>query len=129
MDGLGKEASQERPDCSMMISSNPRGIGAFVSDQFTVPQNPIVQGMGDLPASLQTLDNSIADFLNSTTLDFTGLGIPNFVMIGGGALAIMALVLLMPGGSEYRKKSRALRSQYRGYRRITRATGKSLQGV
>jgi hypothetical protein len=145
------------PSRRMITGGQVATMGDLLPGRFVVPQNPLVNtmlyghnlgsgappqtgmsglgcgcqscGMGDLPASLQTLDNNLAAWLNDTTLDFTGLGIPNYGYIAGGAALVMAWVLFMPSGSEYRRKRSQLRSQYRGYRRVAKSAGSSLSAV
>lgn len=112
-------------------------IGELLQAAFTVPQNPLIRtlatggqsnngmaglgcgsgcgcGMGDttaVPAASSWTDM----FTNSTIIP----GIPDGLIYGGGLLA--AYMLLSPGGSEYRKRSAALKSQYRGYKRAAAA--------
>lgn len=117
-------------------------IGDLLPGKFVVPQNPLVNtlvngysgmpqaksaggcgcaggcshgGMGDLTA--------VTTWLQTSSV----AGLPNWVLVAGGAA--IAYMIFMPGGSEYRKKSAALRSQYRGYRRASRAAGSTLQEV
>lgn len=111
-----------------------KGIGELLQAAFTVPQNPIIRtlasggpcngmaglgcgcgcGMSGLGDTAGT--GSWTDFFTESTIIS---GIPNGLIYGGGLA--LAYMLLAPGGSEYRKKSRALRSQYRGYKRAAAA--------
>lgn len=113
-------------------------IGDFVAASFVVPQNPIVRNLstgmmglgggmgcgcgtpdcgGYNPYGLQGLDLSSLQSW-ATAPSFVSASVPNWLLYGGAAAA--AYFLLMPGGSEYRSKSRALSSQYRGYKRLAR---------
>ena len=119
-------------------------VGDLLAASFVVPQNVIVRnvstGMNGLAATkgigclgcsgcagcedggnyygMQGLgDTSITDWLTSPS--FVSDSVPNWMLYGGAAA--LAWILLMPGGSEYRQKSRALRSQYRGYKRAGEA--------
>ena len=119
------------------------GIGELLSAKFTVPQNPLRNtlvngwsgvakptggcgcagggcgcgghGMGDL--------SDFTDWLQTSSVG----GLPNWLIYGGAAVA--AWMIFMPGGSDYRQQSRALRSQYRGYRRASRSASASLSQV
>jgi hypothetical protein len=120
-------------------------IGDFVAGSFVVPQNPVRRnlatgmmglggglgcgcgtpdcgsGYGANPYGLQGLDlSSISTWAQSPS--FISASVPNWALYGGAAVA--AYLLLMPGGREYRQKSKALRSQYRGYRRAAGAVGR-----
>jgi len=105
-------------------------IGELLSAAFVVPQNPIVRtlatggqtsgmaglgcmgcGLGDT-STTSTSTGSWTDFLTNSTIIS---GIPDGLIYGGAALALY--MLMAPGGKEYRQKARALRSQYRGYKR------------
>lgn len=123
-------------------------IGDLIPGSFVVPQNPVRRnlatgmmglggGMGcgcstpdcyDMtrdgsgaygynPYGLQGLDLSSLQTW-ATAPSFVSASVPNWLLYGGAAAA--AYLLLMPGGSEYRSKSRALSGQYRGYKRLAR---------
>ena len=72
------------------------------------------QGLGDINSTLQSAETWL------TAPSALSASIPNWMLWGGAAVAVW---LLMPGGSEYRTQTAALRSQYRGYRRAARAAG------
>ena len=123
------------------------GLADLVAASFVVPQNPLVStlqnsmsrvgmgGMGcgcgggfgcDGGANFYAL-NGLGQLDFSSLSNFTASvpawageaspisAIPNWAFYGG--LAVGAYFVLAPGGKEYRQKSKALRSQYRGYRR------------
>lgn len=118
-------------------------MGELLPGKFTVPGNPIIKNLtggmsglgcgpacglgqvqtaaatGNLMGSLGGTLGSVSTWLQSSML----LGIPNWVLLAAG---IGAVVFMAPGGSEYRSKRAALRSQYRGYRRAARYTGETL---
>ena len=81
-------------------------------------------GMGDVASTLSTISPSLGTAWTnlSTSLSTTYAGIPLWALVAGGAAA---LFIFMPGGSEYRSKRAALRSQYRGYRRAARYAGQA----
>jgi hypothetical protein len=111
-------------------------IGELLPGMFVVPQNPIIRtlatggqtsgmaglgcgggcgcGMGDATAAPATSDWT-SFFTQSTIIP----GIPDGLIYGGGLLAVY--MLMSPGGKEYRQKSRALKAQYRGYKRAAAA--------
>jgi hypothetical protein len=102
-------------------------IGELMPGMWTVPQNPLIQalatvgtsgasGLGCMGCGMAGLgQTSTTDILTGDSL---GLGMPNWVYLAAG---VLAWVIFMPGGSEYRKKKSALASQYRGYTRAKRA--------
>jgi hypothetical protein len=126
------------------------GMGDFVPGQFPVPRNPLCQsqgggmgcacdgassayyGMNGLGQTLSDVwsdatagnwSQASSDFMSWLQEDSSVLpSIPNWGLVAG---AVAAWMLFMPGGSEYRKKSSALRSQYRGYRRAGAAVASS----
>lgn len=129
------------------ITRRPR-MGDLVAASFVVPQNPLwpnaqpmsqaglgcascsganFYGMSGLGQSFSAVwtDVTSGNFSQGVT-DFTSWigestiisGLPNWGILAAGAVALM---LFMPSGSEYRQKSKALRSQYRGYRRAAGA--------
>jgi hypothetical protein len=119
------------------------GIGELLSAKFTVPQNPLrntlVNGWSGTAPKLSGCGCSgggcgcgghgmgdLSDFTAWLQTASVG-GVPNWLIYGGAAVA--AWMIFMPGGSEYRTKSRALRSQYRGYRRASRSAGSTLSDV
>lgn len=130
-----------RPDSTVLVPSVQASvpgriarkphIGEFVAATFVVPQNPIVRnlqtGMQGLGCGCGTPSCNggpnyygMSGFDISTVTDWAQgtspiAGLPNWALYGGAAVA--AWLIFMPGGSEYRAKSRALASQYRGYRR------------
>ncbi len=134
-----------RPDSTVLVPSVQASapgqitrkphIGEFVAASFTVPQNPIVKNLqthmgglaGGMGCGCGTPDcnggpnyQGLSGFDVSTVTDWAKAtspvaGLPNWALWGGGLVA--AYLIFMPGGSEYRQKSRALASQYRGYRR------------
>jgi hypothetical protein len=67
-------------------------------------------GMSGLGFDLQTTWDSVV-----TTASQPYLGVP---LWGWGLGAVAVLMLMSPGGSDYRRERRALRSKYRGYRRL-----------
>lgn len=118
-------------------------LADLLPGKFVVPQNPLIttvtngysgipqhshagcgcggacgggKGMGDL--------SDVGTWLTSNTVVSA---VPNWVIVAGAGVA--AWMLFMPSGSDYRRKSAALRSQYRGYRRASRAAGSTLQDV
>lgn len=111
-------------------------IGEFVAASFVVPQNPVARnlmtGMNGLgcgcstPAcgdfryqgGLQGFDvASVETWAGQPSgLSVGSMALPNWLVYGGAAAA--AFFLLMPGGSEYRGKRKALRAEYAGYRRV-----------
>jgi|SRR5271166_3462625 len=121
-------------------------VGDLVAASFVVPQNPVrnnlATGMQGLGCGCGTPDCGVPGYnpygiQGMGQLDLTSLSsittwlqepsaisasVPNWLLWGGGAAA--AYFLLMPGGKEYREKSKALRSQYRGYRRAAGAVGR-----
>lgn len=103
-------------------------LGEFLPATFAVPQNPVAKNlathMGGLscagigcgganPYGMSGFDiSSVTDWAKETS---PVAGLPNWALWGGAAAA--AWLILMPGGSEYRSRKRALASEYRGYRR------------
>jgi protein-S-isoprenylcysteine O-methyltransferase Ste14 len=93
---------------------------------FTVPQNPLItslsggrlRGLGCMGCA------GMGDVSSTMSADSLGLGLPNWAYLAGAG--VLVWVLLMPGGSEYRKKRSALRSQYRGYKRVREAASEAL---
>jgi len=116
-----------------------RSIGELLQASFTVPQNPIIRtlatggqtsGMvglgcsglgclGDTTSTTGLFGGTVTDTGNVLTSDSLGFGIPNWGYIAGGGL--LAWMLFMPGGSEYRSKKRALAAQYTGIARAKKA--------
>jgi hypothetical protein len=79
--------------------------------------------MGDLSDSV----SNFTTWLDSTSIDGSN---PNYYYaFGGAAVTVLGMMLLSPGGAEYKKKRAALRSQYRGYRRVSKAAGSTLSSV
>ena len=116
-------------------------MGELLAASFVVPQNPLRQalasppgsgvpgtkglgcgtchGMGDatgLMGSLASGGTSIVSWLQQPS--FIRASIPNWGLVAG---AVVAYMLIAPGGSQYRSESRALRSRHRGYRRLAAA--------
>jgi hypothetical protein len=101
-------------------------LGDLIPASFAVPQNPLRPGMGDLSSDFADATAPIASWLQSSTVIS---GVQNStIAFGVGGLAL-ALILFLPSGSEYRRKRAALRSQYRGYRRVARSASSGLQGL
>ena len=73
-----------------------------------------LNGLGQLDTS--SLSNFISSVPTWAQEPSMIASIPNWAFYGG--LAVGAYMIFMPGGKEYRGKARALRSQYRGYRRF-----------
>jgi hypothetical protein len=113
-------------------------MGDFLPATFTVPQNPIVDNLrtnmrglaGGMGCGCGTPDCGQGNYAGLSGFDVSSLtdwaqqpspisSVPNWALYGGAAVA--AYLIFMPGGSEYRAKSRALASQYRGYRRAGRS--------
>jgi hypothetical protein len=106
-------------------------MGEILAGRWTVPQNPLIRsltggGMGCVGcagvgcvgcAGMSGLgDASTGNFLTDSTIIS---GVPDGILYGGAAL--LAWMIFAPGGSEYRKRASALRSQYRGYKRAAAA--------
>lgn len=118
-------------------------MGELLPGTFRVPSNPILKNLtggmsglgcgpacglgqvqqaaasGNLMGSLGGTIGSVGTWLQQSML----FGIPNWALVAAGIGAVM---FMAPGGSEYRGKRAALRSQYRGYRRAARYTGEQL---
>jgi hypothetical protein len=93
-----------------------------------IAQCPIPAGAGN--AGLGDLSDTASSLTDFASGDF--LGMPVWaLLLAGGAVALW--LGTSPGGSEYRKKSKQLRSQYRGYkrasRRLRRASRKVVSGM
>lgn len=106
-----------------------KSMGDLVSGAFVVPQNPVAKNTGlsgcGCAGGCGTCGGSsnygLSGFDFSSITDWAQqaspvAGLPNWLLYGG--LGLGAYMLLAPGGSEYRSKSRALKSEYRGYRRL-----------
>jgi hypothetical protein len=127
-----------RPDGTVIAPSvmavNPnevvkfRSLGDLVSGSFVVPQNPVAKetglsGLGCGGCGCSNYNYGLSGFSDDpvgwlSEPSMVG-SVPNWMLWGG--VGVAALFLFAPGGSEYRAKSRALRSQYRGYKRVARA--------
>ena len=140
-----------RPDSTALVPSvqaanggqvayRPR-MGDLLPGSFVVPQNPIIRtlatggmsGIGCPGCGGSAYDGGgwhSSGLQGLGALDLTGVtdwftgsmiaGVPNWALVAGGVVAYM---LFMPGGSEYRAKRAELRSQYRGYRRAAGRVG------
>jgi hypothetical protein len=103
-------------------------IGELLRASFTVPQNPLIRtladggqtsgmaglgcsGLGCLGAT-GVFGGETTDTGSFLTSDSLGVGFPNWGIIAASGL--VAWMLFMPGGSEYRRKKRELASQYTG---------------
>lgn len=106
-------------------------LADLVAASFAVPQNPLIPSRGGMGCAGMGCGGNNVYALNGlgddaggitawlTAPSFVSDSVPNWALYGGAAVA--AYLIFAPGGSEYRSKSRALRSQYRGYRRAGQA--------
>lgn len=120
------------------ISYRPH-IGELLPGMFTVPQNPILLGLaqGVGQPNLGCAGGGCGGSCNGMSgLDLasaTGFlteplvaGIPGWMVLAG---AVVAYMVISPGGSDYRAARRTLDAEHRGYRRASRAAGARLSAA